>query len=278
MTDSRLAVEQRARDGISNAVELVDVCCAYRTAHGQDVRGLNGCTLAIPMNSSVAVVGASASGKTTLLKTIAGLRPVDCGHLGFPGYGDKRPADAIGVMFQGSSHFPWRTVERNLSFRLELAGWPKAERQRRAAELCQLVGMEPTVYLRRYPSELSGGQLRRMELAMTFSAVPRLWLLDEATTGLDFLARQDIQKLIEAMMLQSGITTLMVTHDVPEAVRLADLVAVMSGGRICALVPINLPRPRTAGGLPGLEADQARLVDQIVVLMRSAMGEATRCD
>lgn len=247
---------------------MLDVWCRYRTARGQMVDALRGCTLDVPQDECVAVVGPSGSGKSTLVKALARLIPISSGRLTFPALNGVKSTERIAVLFQGSSHFPWRSVARNLSFRLELTGCSRANRQKRARELCQLVGLDPKAFLNRYPAELSGGQMRRVELAMTFSIPPQLWLLDEPTTGLDFVVRQDIQELIESFISQAGLTTLLVTHDVSEAVRLADTVVVMNHGRICGEVRIDLPRPRTQGNDAKIEQRCVDLVRTVVDLLR----------
>jgi len=170
------------------------------------------------------------------------------------------------MLFQGESHFPWRTVENNLAYRLSLAGKPRSEQHARATELCIRVGLNPGEYLSRFPHELSGGQLRRIELAMTLSTCPDIYLLDEPTTGLDYLVKREVQQLIEMVLLRQQSTTVIVTHDVAEAVLLSDRVVILDAGQVRGEMVVDLPSPRIPNQL--VAPEMLEIVEKVVAIMR----------
>jgi NitT/TauT family transport system ATP-binding protein len=194
----------------------------------------------------VAVIGPSGCGKSTLFNIIGGLESADGGRVLVGG----RPIDGshkdIGMVFQEESTFPWRTVIENVAFPLEVAGIAKREREEKAMRFVQLVGLDG--FERRYPAELSGGMRQRTALARTLCAEPRILLMDEPFASLDEQTRMLLgEKLIEICQALNQ-TTLLITHNLSEAVQLSDRVLVMSfrPGRIKRVVDIALPRPRSS--------------------------------
>jgi NitT/TauT family transport system ATP-binding protein len=192
----------------------------------------------------VAVIGPSGCGKSTLFNIIGGLETADGGRVlvdGKPIQGSHRD---IGMVFQEESTFPWRTVVENVAFPLEVAGMGRREREEKAMRFVRLVGLDG--FERRYPAELSGGMRQRTALARTLCAEPRILLMDEPFAALDEQTRMLLgEKLIEICQALKQ-TTLLITHNLSEAVQLSDRVLVMSfrPGRIKRTVEIELPRPR----------------------------------
>ena len=189
-------------------------------------------------------MGPSGSGKSTLLNIIAGLIPVTSGAIRYPAFGFGTPP-RVGYLFQSDAVFPWRSVERNLTYALEIQHIRSRQRRERAVELCWLVGLDPAVYLRKLPGELSGGELRRVGLGMTMASTPQLLLLDEPTSAVDWLTRRTLQAVIQDVIAGAQSTAVVVTHDVEEAVWLGDRVLVLREGRITRSIDVDLPRPRT---------------------------------
>ncbi len=211
---------------------------------------LDGLDLAIPPGQFVALLGRSGSGKTTLLRTLAGLDPI--------------PADAIvegprptAVVFQEPRLLPWKPVWRNVA--LGLAGGH--ERERAQAALRE-VGLDR--HLDAWPTTLSGGEAQRVALARALVREPQLLLLDEPFAALDALTRIRMHGLVIDLWRAHAPTTLLVTHDVDEALLLADRALVLSHGRIAADITIRLPRPRSHGH-PDFAALRARLLAELGV-------------
>jgi osmoprotectant transport system ATP-binding protein len=199
---------------------------------------LAGVDLTIPPGEFVALVGPSGSGKTTLLKTINGLSQPDAGAVrisgedvgGLAGHLLRR---RIGYVFQEIGLFPHLTVAENIAVTPRLLGWDKARIGRRVDELLDLVALPPAV-AGRAPSELSGGQRQRVGVARALAAEPKIMLMDEPFGALDPLTRDALGGDYRALHDKLGLTTVMVTHDMAEAVLLADRIVVLAGGRILA--------------------------------------------
>lgn len=198
------------------------------------LRVLEDITLDIKPGEFVAVLGRSGCGKSTLLRLIAGLEPASGGAIEHPG--GARQTDEIKFLFQESRLIPWRRVWQNISLVAQYPG------RSFAREVLSRVGLSDRMDA--WPGVLSGGQKQRVALARALSTEPRLLLLDEPLGALDALTRLEMQQLIEDLWLERGFTAVLVTHDVAEAVTLADRVVVMEGGRITADERIQLARRR----------------------------------
>ncbi len=199
---------------------------------------VDGVSLSIAPGAFTALVGASGSGKTTLLKTINRLVEPDAGEVRIDGrLVGEQPAPelrrTIGYAFQGVGLFPHLSVAENIGVTPRLLGWERARIAARTAELIALVGLG-SEHLARAPDQLSGGQQQRVGLARALAAEPRVLLLDEPFGALDAVLREDLGAQVRAIHDRLGLTTVMVTHDVMEAVLLADTVAVMHGGKLLA--------------------------------------------
>jgi NitT/TauT family transport system ATP-binding protein len=190
------------------------------------------------------IVGPSGCGKTTLLKLLAGLIMPDEGEVRLHDQPLQGPCQDIGFVFQKANLMPWRNVLDNVLLPLEIQHMPTVEAQQRAAHALDLVGLRD--FARNYPRELSGGMEQRVAIARALAHKPEILLLDEPFGALDALTRERLNQELLHVWELSGTTVVMVTHDIREAVFLADRVLVLSRrpGRIAAEVPIGLPRPR----------------------------------
>jgi NitT/TauT family transport system ATP-binding protein len=192
----------------------------------------------------VSIIGPSGCGKSTVFNIIGGLLGDYEGRVTVAGETIAGTHAAIGMVFQEESTFPWRTVIENVAFPLELAGTPKAERLAQAAHFVELVGLHG--FERRYPSELSGGMRQRVAIARTLASKPRILLMDEPFAALDEQTRLLLGDKVLQIQQALKQTTLLITHNLTEAVQLSDRVLVMTyrPGQLKRVVDIDLPHPR----------------------------------
>ncbi len=212
---------------------------------------LRGLDLQVPEGQFVAIIGKSGCGKSTLLRLLAGLDQPDGGRIERPGPGG--PAETR-IMFQEPRLLPWARVAENVA--VGLTGIAEgAEAHQRANALLEEVGLADRG--NDWPSVLSGGQRQRVALARALVGAPRILTLDEPLGALDALTRIEMQGLLERIWREKGFTAVLVTHDVAEAVVLADRVVVLDQGRIALDLMIDLPRPRHHGSpeVAGYEQD-----------------------
>lgn len=217
----------------------------YRnTQTHRSVCAFNDVNFTVQDGQFVAIVGPSGCGKSTLLNVIAGLQPVTQGQLLLNGQPITGPGADRGMVFQAPALLPWRTVRRNVAYGLELQGRPPAEVNARTQHYINLVGLAG--FEESYPHELSGGMQQRTNLARALAIEPDLLLFDEPLAALDAQTRAYMQWELQRIWLQTRNTALFVTHQISEAIYLADLVLVMSArpGQIKAVVTVDLPRPR----------------------------------
>ena len=202
------------------------------------------------------VVGPSGAGKTTLLRCLAGLMPPTSGEAMFEGTPLRRVPDQVGVVFQDYSRslFPWLTVSRNIALPLKVRGISKAARAERTAEVLASVGLSDVG--RQYPWQLSGGMQQRVAIARALAYRPDLLLMDEPFASVDAQTRFELEDLILRVRDEFGVTVVFVTHDIDEAVYLADRVVVVSAppGVVSEIVDITLPKPRDQIATKGDEA------------------------
>ena len=216
----------------------------YPNANG-GLRALEGVSFAVQSQEFVCVVGPSGSGKSTLLKLLAGLLPPTGGRVVLGGEPVAGPSDAVSVVFQKANLMPWRDVLANVTLPLELRAVPVEERQRRAQELIELVGLSGFEHA--LPADLSGGMEQRVAIARALITHAEVLLLDEPFGALDALTRERMGAELLRIWEARKTTVVMVTHAIPEALLLADRVLVLSPrpGHIKAEVPVPLPRPRS---------------------------------
>ena len=208
------------------------------------VQALSDVAFDVSAGEFVCIVGPSGCGKTTLFRIIAGLETPTSGEVRLDGTPVEGPGPDLGLVFQEYHLFPWRTVAGNVGFGPEQAGVPAEERDRRVRELLDLVGLSGTA--ESYPGDLSGGMKQRVALARALALDPGLLLMDEPFGAVDAQTKKMLQDELLDIWRETGKTILFVTHDVEEAVKLADRIVVMAKepGRIRAVVDVDLSRPR----------------------------------
>jgi NitT/TauT family transport system ATP-binding protein len=234
-------------------IEAREVGLVYDTPSGQ-VTAVEGVSFTMQPSEFLCLVGPSGCGKSTMLNIIAGFLTPSAGDIligGKPvkGYGQDR-----GVVFQDFAQlFPWRTALGNVTFGLEMKGMGKAERERIALEQLRLVKLEK--FAQAYPHHLSGGMQQRVAIARALAYNPAVLLMDEPFAALDAMTRDEMQKLVAEVWRETRKTVIYVTHNVAEAVYLADRVLVMTPhpGRVQAEIAIRLPRPRDPLSMEFLE-------------------------
>jgi sulfonate transport system ATP-binding protein len=240
------AADERKSPGVP--VSLVQVDRRFG-----EKRVLSGVNLFIPAGQFVAVVGKSGCGKSTLLRLIAGLDRPTAGHLAM---GDEWRGALTRIMFQEPRLLPWQRVIDNVEVGLPQS-LDRATRRKLAETRLAEVGLADRAG--EWPSILSGGQKQRVALARALASGPRLLALDEPLGALDALTRIEMQGLLERIWLEQRFTAVLVTHDVSEALALADRVVLIDGGKIALDINVPLPRPRRRGS-----AELARLEGQIL--------------
>jgi NitT/TauT family transport system ATP-binding protein len=208
---------------------------------------------------AVALFGRSGCGKSTLLHILSGLVTPSAGEVRIDGALVEGPSPNRIVMFQQPHLYPWMTVAQNVGLGLKFAGRPRAEVKERVRELLHLVELEG--YVARNVQDLSGGQQQRVALARSLAVHPEVLLLDEPFSALDAVTRRALQRDVRRIAAEIGITLVIVTHDIPEAVAMADRAFVMTSdpGRIAEIVPIEVDRDDRDRRSAGAQATQATL-------------------
>ena len=216
----------------------------FRTG-SKEVRALDRISLAVPDGQFACIVGPSGCGKSTLLSIAAGLVQPSEGEVLIDGTPESEPGADRGMVFQSYSLYPWLSVRRNIEFGLEIKRLPKAEREKISSELIHLMKLDG--FADAYPMALSGGMKQRVAIARALANDPQVLLMDEPFGALDALTRQVMQELLTDLWQRYRKTVLFVTHDIDEAVFLADVIYVMTArpGHVRNTVPVDLPRPRT---------------------------------
>ncbi|HWQ62422.1 MAG TPA: ABC transporter ATP-binding protein [Negativicutes bacterium] len=220
-------------------VDHIDKC--YEGRHCQRIVALEDISLTIREEEFVVLVGPSGCGKSTLLNLIGGLLSPSAGRIYVEGLAEDRDPN-IGMVFQDVGLFPWRTVAGNIAFGLEEAGLDEAERAKRVQYYSDLVGLSG--FEHSYPHQLSGGMRQRVGIARALAIQPDLLLMDEPFSALDAQTRTIMQEELLRIWCATRLSTVYVTHNIQEAVYLADRVIVLSRrpGRIVSIIDIDLPR------------------------------------
>ncbi|MBN2471722.1 MAG: ABC transporter ATP-binding protein [Anaerolineae bacterium] len=231
------------------------------THGGPPVRALEDISFAIPRGAFVALVGPSGCGKTTLLRILAGLEQPTRGRALLEGEPVAQPGRRLGVVFQQANLMPWRSVRANVGLPLELAGASREIRVERADALIAHVGLAG--FEDAFPAELSGGMAQRVAIARALISRPEVLLMDEPFAALDTLTRERLSLDLLRVWAAHRQTALMVTHNISEAVLMADEILVMSArpGRIAQRIAVPLPRPRTLEML--YSPDVGRIAGQV---------------
>jgi NitT/TauT family transport system ATP-binding protein len=222
-----------------------DIVKRFETPEGP-LTAVDHVSLSVKPGEFLAVIGPSGCGKSTLFNIVGGLVESYEGTVTVAGDRVRGPHPAIGMVFQEESTFPWRSVVDNVAFPLEITGMRKAERLDRARHFISLVGLDG--FERRYPAELSGGMRQRVSIARTLASEPKILLMDEPFAALDEQTRLLLGDKVLQIQQELQQTTLIITHNITEAVQLADRILVMTyrPGRVKRIVDIDLPRPRSS--------------------------------
>ena len=262
------ALTDRPSPSPAAAIRLSSVDKWFETKD-EPVHALAPTDLSVANGEMVVLLGPSGCGKTTLLRIVAGLIRPSRGEVRVLGQllwrnGQRQSAAAagLGVVFQDANLFPWLSIEGNVSLPLALKGRSKAERERRAAQLMKMVGIDG--FAKRWPRELSGGMRQRAAIARALSYDPDILLMDEPFGALDAMTRDTMNLELQRIWIETGKTILLVTHSIAEAVFLADRVILLSPrpGRIDTVEEVPFARPRS------LDVQASPEFQQIVMRLR----------
>lgn len=242
-------------------LEIDNLSVNYGGRGGAETLALSQVNLTMERGDFVVALGASGCGKTTLLSCIAGFMQPSEGEIRLDGKTVHGPGAERGVVFQKHALMPWLNVLDNVALGLRLRGVPRAERLRIAQEKLALVGLEKVAAKPVY--QLSGGMQQRVGIARTLANDPAVMLMDEPLGALDALTRLEMHELIESLWRRQGFTALLVTHDVSEAVALADRVLLIEEGRIALDLQVKLPHPRRRGDVRVSEIE-ARILERVL--------------
>ena len=234
---------------------------------GEHVTALHGVSLCVQQGEFVSIVGPSGCGKTTLLNLIAGFIPASGGEILLDGRAVNGPGPERGVVFQSFALFPWKTVLDNVAFGPKMRGLAPAQCDRIAHEYLALAGLAHAAG--RYPNELSGGMQQRVGVVRALANSPDVLLMDEPFASVDAQTRMTLQEELTRIWQERRPTIIFITHDVGEAVFLADRVVVLSRGRVLKELGVPLPRPRAWDLLTEDSAFKA-LSAQVLQLVRAA--------
>jgi NitT/TauT family transport system ATP-binding protein len=256
--------EQRVTDRPTGRIEITDLDVAFES-NGRTVEAVRRFTLMTTPGEFVALLGPSGCGKTTVLNAVAGFVDPTAGQVLVDGDRVTGPGADRGVVFQQHSLFPWKTALGNVEFGLKMRGVGQAARTSQARRYLNLVGLAS--FENAYPRELSGGMQQRVGIARVLVNRPRVMLMDEPFGALDAQTRLTMQELLLGVWREVRTTVLFVTHDIDEALFLADRVVVMTTrpGQVRDLVTVKLARPRAAEVIATSEfmALKARVLAQV---------------
>src|ERR1700710_986622 len=230
----------------NNAILKADhINVRFETAEGP-VIAVDDVSFDVRQGEFLSLIGPSLRAQSTLFNVIGGLLGSYQGTVNVAGETINGPHQSIGMVFQEESTFPWRTVVDNVAFPLEIAGMAKAERIERPRHFVDLVGLDG--FERRYPAELSGGMRQRVSMARTLASEPKILLMDEPFAALDEQTRLLLGDKVLQIQQELKQTTLLITHNITEAVQLSDRILVMTyrPGKLKRMVEIKLPRPRSS--------------------------------
>lgn len=244
--------------------------------HGDSERTvLNQIDLRIHKREFVCVIGPSGCGKSTLSRVVAGLDDYHSGEVLVEGQKIKGPSSERGMVFQGYTLFPWKTVKENVMFGPLMKGISQTRAEEMAREWINIIGLEK--YENQFPHELSGGMKQRVAIARALVNEPKILLMDEPFGALDPYTRQKMQKHLMDLWQNIDITILFVTHDMDEAILLADRIVALKAnpGEVKEIIEVNLPRPRTMELMQSPEFKQLRQrVDLLVHHKEEALDPA----
>jgi NitT/TauT family transport system ATP-binding protein len=225
-------------------LEVKGLTKTFDTAQGP-VTALKDISFRTHQREFVCVIGPSGCGKSTLVRTLAGLEDYSSGEVLLDGKPVHGPGPDRGMVFQGYTLFPWRTVKKNVMFGLELAGRSRTAAEEEALQWIDLVGL--TKFVNAYPHQLSGGMKQRVAIARALANQPRILLMDEPFGALDAQSRAKMQGYLLEIWKNIDITIVFITHDLDEAIYLADRILVLKAhpGEVQELIEVPVPQPRT---------------------------------
>ena len=233
----------------------------FRNADGAETVALRGIDLVTHRREFLCVVGPSGCGKSTFVRILAGLEQKTGGTVAVGGVPVSGPGADRGMVFQGYTLFPWLTVLRNVAFGLEENGEPRRAAEREAAQWLALIGLEKFAHA--YPHQLSGGMKQRVAIARALAMRPQILLMDEPFSALDAQSRARMQAYLIEIWKKIDITVVFITHDLDEAIYLADRILVLKAhpGEVAELIEVPVPRPRSPAqtSMPEFRATRARL-------------------
>ena len=235
--------EAMSKEKIDNIIEISELNKSFNQEKNNRLQVLNDISFSVKKGEFICIVGGSGCGKSTLLRTIAGLDIEYEGDLKVNGKSIVGPSKSRGLVFQEARLFPWMTVEQNVRFALDSG--TKKEKDERVRKVLELVHLQD--FAKAYPKELSGGMAQRANIARALVDNPPVLLLDEPFGALDAFTKIQLQDELLAIQQKEGTTMIMVTHDIEEAVYLADRVVVLSDrpGNIKDIISIDIPRERS---------------------------------
>lgn len=235
---------------------------------GSTVHALDDINLAIQPGEFITVVGPSGCGKTTLLKILAGFLKPLAGEARVKGELITKPGRDRGVVFQELAILPWRTVRRNIGHGLEIQKVPKDVREKKVAELTELVGLRG--FENHYPHQLSGGMKQRVAVARTWASDPEIILMDEPFAAVDAMTRQTLQEELIRLTVETKKTVFFITHSVEEAVFLGDRVIALAArpGRVKASIQVPVPREGRTWDVMTHDHRMAECVEEVLGLVR----------
>jgi NitT/TauT family transport system ATP-binding protein len=256
---------------IVSTLQIEQLSVAYTmTRTQQRLLAVEEVSFAVDSGEFVALIGPSGCGKTSILNAIAGIQSKSGGRIHLDGVEINGPGCQCAMVFQTPALLPWRSVLNNVAYGLEIQGMARHAAQTVARHYMELVGLDG--FAESYPHELSGGMQQRANLARALTVQPQMLLFDEPLAALDAQTREQMQMELQRIWMESQVTALFVTHQISEAILLADRIIVLSSspGRIKAIIPVPLERPRTHRDRQ--TALFLRLEDEIRGMLESAAG------
>jgi NitT/TauT family transport system ATP-binding protein len=252
------------------AVEFRGATKSFKMEDGPPHVAVDNVSLSLAPGEFLCVLGPSGHGKSTMLNLLAGFTKPTSGHVLHAGNPVGGPGPERGVVFQRDTLFPWKRVSENVSFGLRACGEPREAREKTVAHFLKAIGLEQ--FARAYPYQLSGGMRRRVAIAAVLANRPNVLLMDEPFTGLDYVRREQLCRLLEDLWREVGCTVFFITHDLDEALTLADRVVIVMHGRVVFEQRIAFARPRTPEFLAGEEASDVRraLMRELARVMEDA--------
>jgi NitT/TauT family transport system ATP-binding protein len=256
-------------------LSIRDINKVYGGRHGEATTALKSISIEVKQGEFLAILGPSGCGKSTLLQIVAGLIDASAGTVALDGKAVTAPPPEMVYLFQqyAKSLLPWRTVEQNIALVFESKGIKKREIAERCGQYLEMVGLAG--FRKHYPWQLSGGMQQRVAIARALAAQPRVLLLDEPFSAVDALTRIELQALVLDLWARQGLTVLLITHDVDEAVFMADRIAVLSSrpSTVEMVVSTELPRPRDPMGTRELPRFLQLRHDLVTHLLRRQNAE-----